>query len=90
MEHPNPPCRQCCCMLAALDAQSCRLGPMEFDRSIIAEGVENPHRVRSTSDARYDRVGEPSGLLQDLASSLPTDYGLEIPDDHRIRMHSRS
>src|SRR6202035_2625436 len=47
-----------------------------------------PDRVRAAVDAGDQRVGQPALLLEDLATRLASDHGLEVAHDQRVRMRA--
>src|SRR3954470_24727956 len=59
---------------------------------IVEKSAEYSHRVRSSSDARDDRMGEPAIAFQHLSPSLAPDDGLKVPyhSGEGIRTHHRT
>ncbi len=52
---------------------------------VVEEAGEHPDRVRAAADARDHSVREPALGFQDLLPRLPSDHGLELAHELRIR-----
>ena len=77
MEHRGPPraeARRTC----GLDADETHLG-------VVEEAREEPDGVRAAADARDDSVWEPLVYLEHLRAGFPTDDGLQLSHDARVR-----
>ena len=72
-----------------VDAVAGRLEPVELDRRVVEEGVEDADRVRAAADAGDHGIRKSAGELEHLGARLLADDLLEVAHHRRERMRAR-
>src|SRR5262245_47598980 len=72
-----------------IEAVAAGFDPIDRDRWLIEEGMEQAHRVRAAADAGDERVGQPPFPLQHLLACLAPDHRLEVAHHGGIGMRAR-
>src|SRR2546422_1986761 len=62
----------------------------ELDARVVEKGAEDADRVGAAADARHDGARQPPAALQHLRARFAPDHRLEIADEARERIGSRS
>src|SRR5699024_11068488 len=75
-------------VVTGFDALAAGLEAEDLDLGVAEERGEQTHRVRASSDARADGVGQPAELVEELFASLETDDVLERAHHCRKRVRT--
>ena len=89
VQDPRAPGRERRRVLAGLHPGAARLDSVQRDVRVVQERVEQPHRVRASSDAGDAGVGQAALQIEHLRAGLAPDHGVEVAHHHRIGMRAR-
>src|ERR1051325_5009949 len=64
------------------------LHPEHFHTFIADERVKQTHRIAAAADTCDQIIGELSFPFEDLPARFPSDHGLKVAHEHRIRVRS--
>src|SRR5688500_16379667 len=77
------------CMFAQTAAGAACLNPDHANRCIVQKRVKHTNRIRATSHAGNQNIGQSSGSLNYLGASFLSDNTLEVTYHHRVGMWAK-